>query len=76
MTCEWIITGLIRECLTLGKKEEEELEDLNSKLRWEDSADHGIMILGKINWSNLALNREDWRILLKKSRAHAGLSSQ
>jgi hypothetical protein len=28
------------------------------------------------NWMNLALNREEWRKLLKKARAHTGLSSQ
>jgi hypothetical protein len=29
-----------------------------------------------MSWRNLALNREEWRKLLKKARAHAGLSSQ
>jgi hypothetical protein len=29
MSCEWIIIGQIKECLTLGQKEKEELEDLN-----------------------------------------------
>jgi hypothetical protein len=42
----------------------------------EDSVDHDIGILGKRNWGNLALNREEWRKVLKKARAHAGLSSQ
>jgi hypothetical protein len=32
--------------------------------------------LGEMNWRNLALNREEWRKLLKKAKAHAGLSSQ
>jgi hypothetical protein len=29
-----------------------------SILRWGDSVDHGIRILGEKNWRNLALNRE------------------
>jgi hypothetical protein len=45
------------------------------KLRWGDSVDHGIRILGERNWRNLALNREEWMKLLKKAGAHAGLSS-
>jgi hypothetical protein len=28
------------------------------------------------NWRNAAMDREDWRKLLKKARAHTGLSSQ
>jgi hypothetical protein len=32
--------------------------------------------LGERNWKNLALNREEWRKLFKKVRAHTGLSSQ
>jgi hypothetical protein len=46
------------------------------RLRWGDSVDHDIRILGERNWRNLALNREEWRKLLKKPRTHAGLSSQ
>jgi hypothetical protein len=38
--------------------------------------DHGIRILRERNWRNLALNREEGRKLLRKARAHAGLSSQ
>jgi hypothetical protein len=41
-----------------------------------DSVDHAIRVLGERNWRNLALNREEWRTLLKKARAHAGLSRQ
>jgi hypothetical protein len=41
-----------------------------------DSVDHNISILGERNWRNLALNREEWGMLLKKARAYAGLSSQ
>jgi hypothetical protein len=46
------------------------------KLRWGDSVGHDIRILGERNWRNLALNREEWRKLLKKAMAHTGLSSQ
>jgi hypothetical protein len=46
------------------------------KLRCVDSVDHDIRILGGRYWRNLALNREEWRKLLKKARAHAGLLSQ
>ena len=28
------------------------------------------------NWKNVALNREEWAKLLKKARAHQGLSNQ
>jgi hypothetical protein len=45
------------------------------KLRWGDSVEH-VRILAERNWRNLALNREEWRKLLKKARPHAGLSSQ
>jgi hypothetical protein len=38
--------------------------------------DLDIGILGERNWENLALSREEWRKLLRKARAHAGLSSQ
>jgi hypothetical protein len=33
-------------------------------------------LVGERNWKNLASNREEWRKLLKKARAHIGLSSQ
>jgi hypothetical protein len=46
------------------------------KLRWGDSVDHNIRVLGERNLGNLALNKEEWRTLLKKARDHAGLSSQ
>jgi hypothetical protein len=47
-----------------------------SKLRWGNSVDYDIRFLEERNWRNLALNREEWKKLLKKARAHAGLSSQ
>jgi hypothetical protein len=38
--------------------------------------DQDIRLLGGRNWKNLALNKEEWRKLLKKAKAHTGLSSQ
>jgi hypothetical protein len=38
------------------------------------SVDHDIRILGERNWRNSALDKEEWRKLLKKARAHAQLS--
>jgi hypothetical protein len=38
------------------------------KLRWGDSVDH------YIKREELGINREKWRKLLKKAKAHAGLS--
>jgi hypothetical protein len=46
------------------------------KLRWEDGTDQDIRILGVKNWKKVALDREEWAKLLKKARAHQGLSSQ
>jgi hypothetical protein len=46
------------------------------KLRWEDGVRQNIRILGVKNWKKVALNRDEWAQLLKKSRAHQGLSSQ
>jgi hypothetical protein len=46
------------------------------KLRWEDGVDQDIRILGVRNWKKVALNRDEWAKLLKKARAHQGLSSQ
>jgi hypothetical protein len=45
------------------------------KLRWEDGVDQDIRILGVKNWKKVALNRDEWGKLLKKARAHQGLSS-
>jgi hypothetical protein len=33
-------------------------------------------ILGVKNWKTAALNRDEWAKLLKKAKAHQGLSSQ
>jgi hypothetical protein len=42
----------------------------------EDGVIQDIRVLGVKNWRNVAMDREDWRKLLKKARAHTGLSSQ
>jgi hypothetical protein len=46
------------------------------KLRWEDGVDQDIRTLGVNSWKKVALNRDEWAKLLKKARAHQGLSSQ
>jgi hypothetical protein len=48
------------------------------KLRWEECVCvcQDIRILGVKNWRSVALNREEWRIILRKARAHKGLSCQ
>jgi hypothetical protein len=47
-----------------------------TKLRWEDGADQDMRISEVKNWKRVALNRDEWTKLLKKVRAHHGLSSQ
>ena len=47
-----------------------------SKLRWEDGVDQDIRIVGVKNWKEVVLNRDEWAKLLKKARAHQGLSRQ
>jgi hypothetical protein len=46
------------------------------KLRWEDGVVQDMRIFEVKNWKQLALNRNEWAKLLKKARAHQGLSSQ
>jgi hypothetical protein len=46
------------------------------KLRWEDGVDQDTRILEVKNWKTVALDRDEWAKLLKKARAHQGLSSQ
>jgi hypothetical protein len=46
------------------------------KLRWEDDLIQDIKTLGVKNWRNVAMGKESWQKLLRKARAHAGLSSQ
>jgi len=45
------------------------------KLRW-DNGDQDIRMLEAKNWKKVALDRDEWAKLLKKARAHQGLSSQ
>jgi hypothetical protein len=46
------------------------------KLRWQDGVEQNMRILGGKNWKKVALNRDEWAQLIKKFRAHQGLSSQ
>jgi hypothetical protein len=46
------------------------------KMRWEDGVDQDMRILEVENWKKVALDRDEWAKLLKKARAHQGLSSQ
>jgi hypothetical protein len=46
------------------------------KLRREECVCQDIRILGIKNWRSVALNREERRIILRKARAHKGLSCQ
>jgi len=46
------------------------------KMRWKDGVDQYMRILEVKNWKKIALDREEWAKLLKKARAHQGLSSQ
>jgi hypothetical protein len=45
------------------------------KLRWKDGVDQDMRILGVKNCKKVALNRDEWAKLLRKARAHQGLSS-
>jgi ribulose bisphosphate carboxylase small subunit len=44
-----------------------------TKLRWEDQVVEDAARAGCRNWKRTAHNREDWRKLLKKAKAHPGL---
>jgi hypothetical protein len=46
------------------------------KLRWEDDVIQDVKILGVKNWRNFSMEKESWQKLLRKARAHVGLSSQ
>ena len=46
------------------------------KLRWEDGVDQDMRILRSRNWKKIALNRDEWAKILKKTKVHQGLSSQ
>ena len=44
------------------------------KMRWEDCVRQDIRILGIRNCRSIALKRQEWRELLRKAKAHTGLS--
>jgi len=46
------------------------------KIRWEDGVERDMRIPEVKNWKKVALDRDEWAKLLKKARAHQGLSSQ
>jgi hypothetical protein len=46
------------------------------KLKWEDDVIQNIKTLGVKNWRNVAIEKESWQKLLRKAKAHIGLSSQ
>ena len=46
------------------------------KLRWKDGVDQDMRILEVKNRKKVALDRDEWAKILKKARAHHGLSSQ
>jgi hypothetical protein len=45
-------------------------------MRWGDGIDQDMRRLELKNWNKFALDRDEWAKLLKKVRAHQGLSSQ
>jgi hypothetical protein len=46
------------------------------KMRWEDGVDQDMSILEVKNWKKVTLDRDEWAKLLRKARAHQGLSSR
>jgi hypothetical protein len=46
------------------------------KLRWEDDVTQDVNTLGVKNWKNVTTEKESWQKLLRKARAHVGLSSR
>jgi hypothetical protein len=50
--------------------------DGRRKLQWEDGVDKDMRILEVKKWKKVELDRNEWAKLLKKARAHQGLSSQ
>ncbi|PSN30452.1 hypothetical protein C0J52_28471 [Blattella germanica] len=46
------------------------------KTRWEDCVRQDVRILLTQNWRSTALDRQKWRELLMKTRAHIRLSCQ
>jgi hypothetical protein len=56
-------------------QQDETRRDGRPKIRWEDGVDQDMTTLGVKNWRRVTLDREEWAKLLKKARAHQGLSS-
>jgi hypothetical protein len=46
------------------------------KLRWEDDVTQNVKTLAVKNWTNVTMEEQSWQNLLRKARAHVGLSSQ
>jgi hypothetical protein len=46
------------------------------KMRWEGGVNQDMRILEVKNWKKVALDRDEWAKLLKKAKAHQGLSSR
>jgi hypothetical protein len=61
---------------TFNTKPDGARSDGRPKLQWENGVDQDTRILGVKNWKKVALNRDERAKLLKKVRAHRGLSSQ
>jgi hypothetical protein len=45
-------------------------------MRWKDGVDQDTRILEVKNWKKVALDKNEWAKLLKKAKAHQGLSNQ
>jgi hypothetical protein len=58
---------------TVKKMFDIRLEGTKKTRRCEDGVIQDIRALREKNWRIVALNREDWLKLLKKSRVHTGL---
>ena len=46
------------------------------KTRWKDCISQDVRTIGERNWTRLAMDRDKWKELLRKARAHNGLSCQ
>ena len=46
------------------------------KTRWKDCISQDVRTIGERNWIRLAMDRGKWKELLRKARAHNGLSCQ
>jgi hypothetical protein len=57
MLYELIITVQLRKCFNTRPEGKRGIG--RPKLRWGDSVDQDIRLLGERNWKNLALNREE-----------------